>query len=388
MPFLPDWAPNLHPAIVHFPIALLFAAVLVDLIALVFRRQKSWHTTAVTLFVLGALGALAAYLTGDAAADDMTIPQWAEHTLTEHSDLALWTVWFFGIYAVLRLAALGFNRERKTVPSLVLFAIGLGGLVLLFETAEHGAQMVFKHGVGVQRVMQAVTESEVPEATGLVLGENGSWTWKPADAAAWKAKVHWLEGDSSKVSSSVVRDSARGDVLALQADGGPLSFVVDQSLGNMQAELAVNLDQFQGHFEVIHHATDAKDYHFVDLNGSEARVGWVEGGAEHQMDADEWSPTGWQTYRLASDGRHFLAHSGDKIIAHGHGSPPVPGPTGLRIDGTGTILIDFFKAGPITEAEAHEHADDDHDDEHAGADHDDDHEHADADHDDDHDDNH
>ncbi len=376
MPFLPDWAPNLHPAIVHFPIALLFAAVLVDFLGLIFKGRISWNTTAVTLFVLGAFGALAAYLTGDEAAEDMTIPQWAEHTLTEHADLALWTVWFFGIYAVLRLAALGFNRERKTVPSLVLFVIALGGLVLLFETAEHGAQMVFKHGVGVQRVMQSEAAMATPASDGLVALENGGWAWHPAEADAWKSKVRWLDGDSSDVAPSIVEvDSARGAVLSLTTNGTPVFFVFDGDLGDLEAALAVNLDGFQGHFEVVHHVKDAQNYHFVDLTGTEVRLGTVEGGDEHQMDGDEWTASGWQTYRVVADGRHFRAKAGDKIIGHGHGTPPEPGHAGLRLDGTGTVWLDFMTAAPLGAAE---------DDEHADADRDEDHEHADADHDEDH----
>lgn len=39
MNLVPEWAPNVHPLIVHFPIALLFAAVLVDAAALAVRRR-------------------------------------------------------------------------------------------------------------------------------------------------------------------------------------------------------------------------------------------------------------------------------------------------------------------------------------------------------------
>ena len=41
---LPPWAPNLHPIVVHFPIAWLTAALIVDLIALVLPRA-AWAET-------------------------------------------------------------------------------------------------------------------------------------------------------------------------------------------------------------------------------------------------------------------------------------------------------------------------------------------------------
>ncbi|SVE05786.1 uncharacterized protein METZ01_LOCUS458640, partial [marine metagenome] len=39
MALLPSWAPNLHPLIVHFPIAVLTAAVVADLIDIFLPRS-------------------------------------------------------------------------------------------------------------------------------------------------------------------------------------------------------------------------------------------------------------------------------------------------------------------------------------------------------------
>ena len=59
---LPEWAPNFHPLIVHFPIALLFLAGLVDLVGLVLRDKPFFTTSAASLYVLGGFAALAAAL--------------------------------------------------------------------------------------------------------------------------------------------------------------------------------------------------------------------------------------------------------------------------------------------------------------------------------------
>ena len=52
--------PNLHPALVHFPIALLPMALLFEILGLTFRRQDWLERAAVSLYAAAALGALVA----------------------------------------------------------------------------------------------------------------------------------------------------------------------------------------------------------------------------------------------------------------------------------------------------------------------------------------
>ena len=63
-------ATHLHAMIVHFPIALLFVGFLFDLLSLA-TKKPSFKTAALYLLVLGAIGAVAAYLSGNAAGDGM-----------------------------------------------------------------------------------------------------------------------------------------------------------------------------------------------------------------------------------------------------------------------------------------------------------------------------
>jgi len=74
MSFLPDWAPNLHALIVHFPIAILFVAVLIDILGLLLRRKPFWRRAAVLLYVLGGVAVFVTYLTGEQAADSVFLP--------------------------------------------------------------------------------------------------------------------------------------------------------------------------------------------------------------------------------------------------------------------------------------------------------------------------
>ena len=59
----PEWVPNAHPLIVHFPIALIFVAVATDALAL--RLEERWETgreVATGLYAATGLGAILSVL--------------------------------------------------------------------------------------------------------------------------------------------------------------------------------------------------------------------------------------------------------------------------------------------------------------------------------------
>ena len=151
MPLVPSWAPNVHPMLVHFPIALIFTSVAMDVLAYVVpgkARAIAWDVAAV-LGVLGTLAAVAAYVTGRAASFTVQTPGMAQALVQTHWTWAFWTLWYFGAMSALRLALLLTGHVRGPRVTAVMVVGGLIGLGLLFETADHGAELVFRHGVGV-----------------------------------------------------------------------------------------------------------------------------------------------------------------------------------------------------------------------------------------------
>ena len=152
MNLVPDWAPNIHPLLVHFPIALLCAAVAVDVVGWAFRRNKPLRQAATLLYVLGTAGAVAAYVTGRAASQTIWFPGMAQAVLRQHWDWALRTVWFFGIVTVVRLVLLRPSRRDPGHAIVAAFAlVGLVGIGLLLETGDRGGRLVYQHGVGTAR---------------------------------------------------------------------------------------------------------------------------------------------------------------------------------------------------------------------------------------------
>jgi uncharacterized membrane protein len=140
MNLVPDWAPNIHPLLVHFPLALLIAAGAVDIMSLAFRRNKPLRESATLLYVLGTMAAAAAYATGRAAAQAVWLPGMAQ------------PVRFFAIVTVVRLVLLRPSRRDPGPTTIAAFALaGLVGIGLLLETGDRGGRLVYQHGVGTTR---------------------------------------------------------------------------------------------------------------------------------------------------------------------------------------------------------------------------------------------
>jgi uncharacterized membrane protein len=146
---VPSWAPNLHPLVIHFPIALLIVAALADLLENVVGRP-AWLATAVTaLYVLGVAGALVACVSGQQAADTVLMSGMAHSIVEGHRTWALGTTFYFGVLVVVRLA-LGFRGTPPVrVVRILLLAAAFAGVAGLQQTAERGGRLVYEYGVGV-----------------------------------------------------------------------------------------------------------------------------------------------------------------------------------------------------------------------------------------------
>ncbi len=151
MPFgrlwLPDWAPNLHPMLVHFPIALLVAAVVVDALA-VFRRDATHTRRATGFYALGSTFLLVTYLSGRDAAATVFTPGMAHAIVQEHWAWAMWTTLYFSALTGARLLDGRLSRGHRGLGGVFLIA-GTCGVILLTATAERGARLVYQYGVGV-----------------------------------------------------------------------------------------------------------------------------------------------------------------------------------------------------------------------------------------------
>jgi len=92
---IPDWIPNIHPFIVHFPIALLVLAVLFDLSRLFFKQEDWLEKATLALYTAGSLGLIAAFLSGRQAVQTVLVTGDAVPLVTSHEDWAFYTLIYF-----------------------------------------------------------------------------------------------------------------------------------------------------------------------------------------------------------------------------------------------------------------------------------------------------
>ena len=147
MALLPSWTPNLHPLVVHFPIAMLTAAFVADLIAFILPHPTKAEHISTWLYTIGASLAVIAYFSGDAAARTVSISLDAIPVLQAHSDWAFRATWSFVFFSSIRLA-MSYIHPPTTRQRLVTFFIAIVSLCALSFTVLYGSQLVFEYGVG------------------------------------------------------------------------------------------------------------------------------------------------------------------------------------------------------------------------------------------------
>lgn len=101
---------NIHPIIVHFPIAFLFIYAVIKILP--FRKwfpKVSWNDISLIVLIVGVLGAFASLSTGEAAEH---VVRRNRQLVEAHSMFASLSTWLFGALLVGELAAI-FNRTAK-----------------------------------------------------------------------------------------------------------------------------------------------------------------------------------------------------------------------------------------------------------------------------------
>ena len=156
---------ELHPAVIHFPIALGVVGALAAVVYL-FLRKEWLRWFAPILLSIALLGAVAGYFSGQSAEDRAEALNVPDAAIEEHEESAIWAMGLIGLAALLSWAT--HSRRRGEWVS-ALIAVLAAAAVL--RTGHLGGVLVFVHGAG--HVKAAAGSGAVPGSGAGESGEQG-----------------------------------------------------------------------------------------------------------------------------------------------------------------------------------------------------------------------
>jgi uncharacterized membrane protein len=166
---------QLHPFVDHFTVALILIGIITDLFGSLFSARMWIRYMALTLMIVGAIGAAGSNVTGGWEAgrvwDSVSGP--GKTVLERHAQFGDILPWVFGALALWRLGIqfLGFIATSRPVYVVVAIA---AGIAIVYQ-GHLGAVMVYDYGIGTALLSKqstapaaALHEPEVPNIPNAV----------------------------------------------------------------------------------------------------------------------------------------------------------------------------------------------------------------------------
>ncbi|WP_426750271.1 DUF2231 domain-containing protein [Myxococcus sp. Y35] len=174
---------ELHPSVVHLPLALLPTAAVADLIV-VTTGDRAWEKVGRRLWVAGAASAVFAGVAGLAASQEVRMDSPRARGMTVLHGMG---------NALITLGALGLMAWRLArTPTPVTTALGLGACAFSLCTAALGGKMVYEQGVGINTMPEDAPQGtlkgppllspEAPVALVKDAGRGAAWLLERARA--------------------------------------------------------------------------------------------------------------------------------------------------------------------------------------------------------------
>jgi uncharacterized membrane protein len=147
---------NIHPLVVHFPIAFLTGAAFFYFLSWIFRT-RTFETTAFLVLIIGTLAAGAGVGTGLYGEEGVMVSHSVRENLLEsHETLMLVTLGLSIVLTIWALVARPFPKKRRWI-FLVLFLVLLG---IMTVGADYGARMVYDYNAGGNACSQPIEFSK------------------------------------------------------------------------------------------------------------------------------------------------------------------------------------------------------------------------------------
>ncbi len=139
---------NIHPMLVHFPIALLNGFLLMELLGFLLKKEEM-RIAATWMLYLGTLGAAATVVAGFFAAASVPHNEEIHAIMIEHRNYGV-TVLCLSVFLSL------WRFLESSGRSLLQLLVGIVMVTTMALGADLGGLMVYKHGVAVKAVPQPV----------------------------------------------------------------------------------------------------------------------------------------------------------------------------------------------------------------------------------------
>lgn len=346
----PDWIPNIHPLIVHFPIALLIVAVIFDVARLFFKKQSWIQNTVLALYSTGTIGLMASFISGRDAVETVVVSGDAISVVTTHEDWALYTLIYFSIFTLLRLWTWWKNLEVNHWISSGLIVLAFAGIGMLWRTGDLGTQLVYKHGVAVieiDRLEEQIESlrrdlSELREDAAPIVEEDGSWVWRIGPGSDQTISENFEMEGSGDITYEIERDEGVHH-LDITPDSEKSFLLHGGTFSSIDGQVEISTDDFDGEFELIHHYQNPQNYQYLRFNGSQLNQGQVRNGSDNIMGSGQIDANGWFTLRVTASGMHYYGYQNGQTIVHTHDNEMEAGKTGLAFAGSGVLKIRFLK---------------------------------------------
>lgn len=139
---------NIHPLVVHFPIALLSLFILLDVFGWLLRKQ-AWRRFAGGLLYLGTVTAGLAVIAGLIAEETVAHGQNVHEILEKHELFGFSILTLSAVLSIWRFFSGGLV---KGAANILYFLFSIILMVLIIIGADLGGLMVYKYGVAVEAV--------------------------------------------------------------------------------------------------------------------------------------------------------------------------------------------------------------------------------------------
>ena len=137
---------HLHPMLVHFPIALIVVGFIADISSLFYKKELCLSKAGFYLMILGTLGAIVAFLTGEFFTYDLSGE--AGNMEETHELFALITIIFMLLASTYRIYLI-VKKKDQTNLKWIAFSLYCAGAIAVSITGFFGGTLVYKFLIGI-----------------------------------------------------------------------------------------------------------------------------------------------------------------------------------------------------------------------------------------------